>query len=268
MSTDTQVTGETVTTDVPARMDRLPWGDWHWKVGDRPWGSPGSSTAWRSRWSGRSAGVLGHRDTLHFTEGQIGLLGTAYLVGAVLGALFFGYLTDRLGRKEAVHGHARCLPDRGVLHGVLVGLLELRDLPVLHRGGDRRRVLGDQLGDRRADPGEGPGPLSTWRSTAATGSARRRGSLSTLVLLDPNILPVNLGWRLGFGIGALLGLIIIFYRNHVPEKPPMAGHARPRRRGARGRRGDRAATSPMRGSRSSPSTRRSPSTPATTSASA
>jgi MFS family permease len=99
MSTASPVTGETITTDVPARMDRLPWGRWHWRVVIAlgiTWIIDGLEVTL----VGAIGGVLGHKETLHFTEKQIGLLGTAYLVGAVLGALVFGYLTDKLGRKK------------------------------------------------------------------------------------------------------------------------------------------------------------------------
>src|SRR5258707_2332609 len=80
-------------------MDRLPWGGWHWKVVIAlgiTWIIDGLEVTL----VGAIGGVLGHQDTLHFSEAQVGLLNTAYLVGAVLGALIFGYLTDRLGRKK------------------------------------------------------------------------------------------------------------------------------------------------------------------------
>src|SRR5947208_4674305 len=84
-------------TNVPARMDRLPWSRWHWLV----------VTALGITWIidglevtliGAVSAVLQEPQSLHFSGTEIGLLGTAYLSGAVLGALVFGYLTDRLGR--------------------------------------------------------------------------------------------------------------------------------------------------------------------------
>jgi MFS family permease len=206
-----------VKTDVPARMDRLPWGRWHWKVVIAlgiTWIIDGLEVTL----VGAIGGVLTHKDTLHFTEGQVGLLGTAYLVGAVLGALFFGYLTDRLGRKKLFT----------VTLGVYLvaafctsfswdfwSFAVFRFFTGAGIGGEYSAINSaiDELIPARV---RGRVDLaingSYWIGAAA-------GSLSTLVLLDPRFFPVDLGWRIGFGIGATLGLIIIFYRNHVPESP-------------------------------------------------
>src|SRR3954466_2922351 len=85
-------------TDVPARLDRLPWGSWHWRVVIAlgiTWLIDGLEVTF----VGAITGVLHSKETLGLSESDVGLLGSAYLAGAVLGALFFGYLTDRLGRK-------------------------------------------------------------------------------------------------------------------------------------------------------------------------
>ena len=92
-------TDRTFQTDVPARLDRLPWSRWHWLVVAAlgiTWIIDGLEVTL----IGAVSGVLQEPQSLHFTSTQIGLLGTAYLTGAVLGALVFGYLTDRLGRKK------------------------------------------------------------------------------------------------------------------------------------------------------------------------
>lgn len=88
-----------VRTDIPARMDRLPWSRWHWLV------VLGLGITWildglEVTIKGAIAGALLDPRTLGLTGGEIGLMATGYLSGAVLGALFFGYLTDRLGRKR------------------------------------------------------------------------------------------------------------------------------------------------------------------------
>jgi len=206
-----------IRTDVPARMDRLPWGGWHWRVVIAlgiTWIIDGLEVTL----VGAIGGVLKDPGTIHFTEGQIGLLGTAYLVGAVLGALFFGYLTDRLGRKK--------------LFTVTLGLYLVaafctsfswdfwsfavfRFFTGAGIGGEYSAINSaiDELIPARV---RGRVDLaingSYWIGAAA-------GSLSTLVLLDTRFFPIDIGWRVGFGIGALLGLVIIFYRNHVPESP-------------------------------------------------
>jgi MFS family permease len=90
----------TVETDVPARMDRLPWSKWHWTV------ILGLGTVWiLDGLEVTIVGALGERLTdpasgLGLTEAQVGLAASCYVVGAVLDSLGFGYLTDRLGRKK------------------------------------------------------------------------------------------------------------------------------------------------------------------------
>ena len=89
-----------VETDIPARMDRLPWARWHWVV------LAGLGTVWiLDGLEVTIVGSLGDRLTdprsgLGLTPGQVGLAASFYVAGAVLGSLFFGYLTDRLGRKR------------------------------------------------------------------------------------------------------------------------------------------------------------------------
>src|SRR3954471_18986481 len=88
-----------VRTNIPARMDRLPWSRWHWLVVVAlgiTWVIDGLEVTL----VGAISTVLVEPGTLHLSRSQVGLLNTSYLVGAVLGALFFGYLTDRLGRKK------------------------------------------------------------------------------------------------------------------------------------------------------------------------
>ncbi|GAF87111.1 unnamed protein product, partial [marine sediment metagenome] len=88
-----------VETDLPARLDRLPWSRWHWRVVlalGVTWLLDGLEVTL----VGAVANVLGKPETLHLSETQIGASVSAYLAGAVLGALVFGRLTDRLGRKR------------------------------------------------------------------------------------------------------------------------------------------------------------------------
>ena len=96
----------TIETKIPARMDRLPWSRWHWLV------VIGLGTVWildglEVTIVGSIAGRLTEKGSgLSITESQIGSPPAIYVAGACLGALFFGYLTDRLGPEEAVHDHA------------------------------------------------------------------------------------------------------------------------------------------------------------------
>src|ERR1700709_917492 len=88
-----------VETNVPARLDRLPWSRWHVLV------VVSLGVTWlldglESNLAGSLAGILKRKDTLGLTDAQLGLSATYYLVGSVAGALVFGYLTDRWGRKK------------------------------------------------------------------------------------------------------------------------------------------------------------------------
>ena len=92
-------TGKTITTDIPARLDRLPWSRWHWLVIVSlgiTWILDGLEVTL----VGSISGVLTDKGTLHFSTAQATAAGSFYLAGAVLGALLFGYLTDRFGRKK------------------------------------------------------------------------------------------------------------------------------------------------------------------------
>src|SRR5437763_14116014 len=91
--------GTVVETDIPARLDRLPWGRFHTLVVAAlgiTWILDGLEVTL----AGTAAGALKQSPVLHFSNADIGLVGSAYLAGAVLGATFFAWLTDRLGRKQ------------------------------------------------------------------------------------------------------------------------------------------------------------------------
>ena len=94
----TSTTAETIETDVPRRLDRLPWARWHWLVVFAlgfVWILDGLEVT--------IVGAIGptlQKSSLHFSSFQVGLIGAFYVAGAVTGALFFGHLTDRWGRKK------------------------------------------------------------------------------------------------------------------------------------------------------------------------
>ena len=207
----------TFTTDVPARMDRLPWSRWHWLVVVAlgiTWIIDGLEVTL----IGSISPVLETRQSLGFTPAQIGLLGTAYLVGAVLGSLVFGYLTDTLGRKK--------------LFTVTLGLYLVAAFLTafswdfwsfaVFRFFTGAGIGGEYSAINSAIDELIPAKVRGRVDLAINGTfwvGAAAGSLASIVLLDPQYFRPDLGWRLGFGIGALPGLVVIFFRHGVPESP-------------------------------------------------
>jgi MFS family permease len=207
----------TFQTDVPARMDRLPWSRWHWRVVlalGVTWIIDGLEVTL----VGAVAPILERRETLGFSSTQNGLLNTAYLVGAVSGSLVFGYLTDLWGRKKlftltlAVYLTAAFLT---AFSWDFWSFAFFRFFTGAGIGGEYSAINSaiDELIPARV---RGRVDLAI-NGTFWLGAAG--GSLATIVLLDPAYFPIDVGWRMGFAIGALLGLVVIFFRNSIPESP-------------------------------------------------
>ena len=138
--------------DIPARLDRLPWARFHWLI------VIGLGTVWvLDGLEVTIVGAIASRLTesgsgIKLDASMIGTAAAFYVGGACLGALFFGQLTDRFGRKKLFLDHARGVPDGDGGHGLLVRALVPLHGALLHRRRHRRRVCRDQLRDRRADP--------------------------------------------------------------------------------------------------------------------
>lgn len=207
-----------ITTDIPARLDRLPWARWHWLV------VIGLGTVWIL--DGLEVTIVGSMSDALKPEGSglgmsnfdIGLAGSMYVAGACIGALFFGQLTDRLGRKKlflitlAVYTVATVLTAFSMnptwyfacrfLTGCGIGgeyaainsaIDEL--IPAKYRGRVDVAING-----------------SFWIGAAG-------GALLTIPLLDPTVVDQDWGWRLAFGLGAILAVGILVVRRNVPESP-------------------------------------------------
>jgi MFS family permease len=212
-----QPTRQAFETNIPERLDRLPWGSWHWRVVIAlgiTWLIDGLEVTF----VGAINGVLHSEETLHLSESDVGFLGSAYLAGAVLGALVFGYLTDRLGRKLLFTVTLAIYLTGTLLSAFSWNLWSFAFFRLVTGAGIGGEYSAINSAIDEMIPARVRGRVdlfingSYWIGAGA-------GALATLVLLDRDLLPINLGWRLGFGIGAALGLIIIFYRNHVPESP-------------------------------------------------
>lgn len=208
---------EWIETDVPNRMDRLPWSRWHWFIVFAlgiTWILDGLEVTL----AGALGGILTHPETLGLTDTQVGMSASCYLAGAVLGALIFGYGTDRLGRKKLffltvfVYLAATAAT---AFSWDFTSYAIFRALTGAGIGGEYAAINSaiDELIPARLRGRVNLIINSTYWIGAGMGAA------STAVLLNPQLIPIWLGWRLAFGIGAILGLVIIFFRRWVPESP-------------------------------------------------
>lgn len=209
--------GSPFTTQIPQRMDRLPWSRWHWLV----------VTALGITWvlDGLEVSIvaalgpiLTHTATLHLTESEVGLAASAYLAGSVLGAIVFSYLTDRQGRKKWFMITLLLYLIATVLTAVswnLWSFMLFRFMTGAGIGGEYAAINSaiDELIPARW---RGRANLaingSWWLGTAV-------GALLTIVLLDPHLIPEHLGWRLCFGLGAVLAIGMVLVRRFIPESP-------------------------------------------------
>jgi MFS family permease len=210
-------TFEPCRTDIPARLDRLPWSRFHWLVVlalGASWAIDGLEVTLK----GAVSGVLQDPRTLHLSSTEIGLAASAYLLGAVIGALFCGHLTDRYGRARLFFITMAIYLSGTLLTAFswdLASLAAFRVITGFGIGGEYAAINSaiDELIPARV---RGRVNLiingSFWLGAVA-------GSAATVVLLDPRVLPIDLGWRLGFGIGAALGTIVLFARRYIPESP-------------------------------------------------
>ena len=217
---------ETFTTDVPARLDRLPWSRFHWLV----------VTALGITWIldglevtivGSIAAVLPDTRTLHLTSSQVGLTGSAYVAGAVLGALLFGYLTDRFGRKRLFTVTVGVYLIATILTGLswnFWSFILFRMLTGAGIGGEYAAVnsaIQELIPARRRGFTDLVINGSFWIGGAL-------GAVGSLIVLDPNVFPIWLGWRLAFIVGGVLAIAIIYIRRFLPESPRwLMTHGRP-----------------------------------------
>src|SRR6476620_11553548 len=206
-----------VETSIPARLDDLSWSGFHTRVVlalGITWILDGLEVTL----AGALSGALKESPTLRFSNFDVGFANSAYLAGAVLGALGFGWLTDRIGRKKlffitlalyltataatalswsvASYALFRFLTGAGIGGEYTAINSTIQELvPARYRGWTDLVING-----------------SFWIGTAL-------GAAGSLVVLDPNVLAPDLGWRAAFLIGAVLGLVIFLMRLWLPESP-------------------------------------------------
>jgi MFS family permease len=209
---------DTIETKVPSRLDRLPWSRFHWMV------VIGLGTVWiLDGLEVTIVGSVGDRLTeagsgISLDASQIGTAAAFYVGGACLGALFFGQLTDRFGRKKlflltlsfyiaatvatafsftAWYFYAARFLTGAAIGGEYAAINSAIDelIPARVRGRVDLMING-----------------SYWLGAAG-------GALATVFFLNTSIFATDFGWRLSFGIGAVLGVAILLVRRNVPESP-------------------------------------------------
>ena len=207
-----------ITTDIPARMDRLPWARWHWLI------VLGLGGVWIL--DGLEVTIVGSMSEALKPEGtglglssfDIGVAGSVYVAGACIGALFFGQLTDKFGRKKLF------MITLGV-YTVATVLTAFSMNPMWYFA--CRFLTGAGIGGEYAAINSAideliPAKYRGRVDVAINGSfwiGAAGGALLTIPLLDPTKVPEDVGWRLAFGLGAFLAVGVLFIRKYVPESP-------------------------------------------------
>ncbi|MDX6449963.1 MAG: hypothetical protein QOH16_12 [Gaiellaceae bacterium] len=208
--------GQTIKTDVPKRLDRLPWSRWHWLV----------VVALGFVWilDGLEVTIVGsigptlQKASLHLSSFQVGLIGAFYVAGAVAGALVFGHLTDRWGRKKLFMITLALYLVATVATAFSFSAWSFFLFRFLAGAG----IGGEYSAINSAIDELIPARVRGWVDLAINGSwwlGTAAGALLTIPLLNPKIFSIDLGWRLAFGLGAILGIGVLITRRLLPESP-------------------------------------------------
>ncbi len=208
---------EQLDTDIPLRLDRLPWSTWHVRA------MAALGITWlldglEGGVGGALSGALKQRDTLGFTDAQLGLSSTFYLAGTVAGALLFGYLADRYGRRKLFLWTLAlyvCATTATACSWNLLTFTLCRTLTGAGIGGEYAAVTSavDELIPARV---RGTADMII-NSTFWIGVML--GSMVAVGFLSPHLFGLRLGWRLSFFAGLPIALVVLYLRRHLPESP-------------------------------------------------
>ncbi|SHF71789.1 Sugar transporter [Jatrophihabitans endophyticus] len=210
---------DTITTDVPARLDRLPWSRWHWTV------VIGLGTVWIL--DGLEVTIVGNLAPrlaeasagLGITEAQVtGLAAALYVAGSCTGALLFGYLTDRFGRRKLFMITLAVYLAATAMTAVAFApwwFFVFRFVTGLGIGGEYA-AINSAVDELIPSSHRGRVDLAI-NGTYWLGAVG--GALLSIVALNTNFLPADVGWRVSFALGVVLGLVILLVRRNVPESP-------------------------------------------------
>jgi MFS family permease len=206
-----------ISTDIPARLDRLRWGRFHTLVVVAlgiTWILDGLEVTL----AGAVSPALKESPQLRFSNADVGLVSSGYLAGAVMGALFFGWLTDRLGRKRLFFITLVVYLVATAATALSWNIWSFALFRFLTGAG----IGGEYTAINSAIQELVPARYRGWTDLVINGSfwiGAALGAAASIVLLDPAVLAPDLGWRLAFLIGAVLGLVIFLMRLWLPESP-------------------------------------------------
>ena len=209
--------GAVVETDIPSRLDALPFGRFHLLVIIAlgiTWILDGLEVTL----AGALSGELTQSSALGLSNAQVGLAGSCYLCGAVLGAFFFGWLTDRWGRKKLFFITLAVYLAATAATGLSWNVWSF----VLFRFLTGAGIGGEYTAINSTIQELIPARLRGWTDLLINGSfwlGAAMGAGGSIVLLNPGFIDPALGWRLAFLIGAAIGLIILVMRRWIPESP-------------------------------------------------
>jgi MFS family permease len=206
-----------IETNIPARLDHLTWSRFHTRVVlalGITWILDGLEVTL----AGALSGALKESPALHFSNSDIGIANSLYLAGAVIGALGFGWLTDRIGRRKLFF-----ITLALYLTATAATSLSLNiEMFALFRFLTGAGIGGEYTAINSTIQELVPARYRGWTDLVINGSfwiGAALGATSAIVLLDPAIINPDIGWRLAFLIGATLGLIVLVMRMWIPESP-------------------------------------------------
>ena len=206
-----------IETDIPSRLDDLLWSGFHTRVVlalGITWILDGLEVTL----AGALAGALKQSPSLQFTNFDVGIANSGYLAGAVLGALGFGWLTDRIGRRKLFFITLALYLTATAATALSWGI----GIYALFRFLTGAGIGGEYTAINSTIQELVPARYRGWTDLCINGSfwlGAALGAASAIILLDPAIAGPDTGWRLAYLIGAGLGLIVLVMRMWIPESP-------------------------------------------------
>jgi len=206
-----------IETSIPSRLDSLRWSGFHTRVVAAlgiTWILDGLEVTL----AGALSGALKESPTMHFTNFEVGFANSAYLAGAVLGALWFGWLTDRIGRKKLFFITLALYLTATAATALSWGVASYAFFRFLTGAG----IGGEYTAINSTIQELVPARYRGWTDLVINGSfwvGAAIGAVSAIVLLDPVVIDPDLGWRLAYLTGACLGLVVFVMRMWIPESP-------------------------------------------------